>query len=181
MSKLGASKTTVISDDQSRLLIIESGAPRLAPGSCERSKQTVAIVQLGDESAADFPARAFRQIAAAQHSRTQFSAAVLLVGPEHDDPACAARRLVGTAIADYAGSTGALSELVAMVSAQTPPEVRERLLELADDLVFGAGSKPLSVRIHFIETQPIIRVSKVPLASATPRRAGARRERVTSR
>ena len=140
MSESGASKPTDTSDEQSRLLIIESGAPRLAPGSCERSEQTVAVMQRRDESAADFSARAFRQIAAAQHSLTHFSAAVLLVGPEHDEPACAGRRLVSTAIADYAVSTGALSELVAMVPAETHPEVRERLLELADDLVFGASS-----------------------------------------
>jgi hypothetical protein len=150
----------------------------MAPGSCEGCEQTVAVAQRGNESAADFAERAFRQIAAAQDSGTQFSAAVLLVGPQHDEPACAGRRLVSTAIADYAGATGALSELVAMVSAQTPREVRERLLELADDLVFGAGSKPLSVRIRFIEPQPISGVNELPLASTRRRDV---RERVEDR
>jgi hypothetical protein len=55
-------------------------------------------------------------------------------------------------LADVARSdtsaTNTSSELVAVVSANTSQEVRERLLELADDLVFGAGSRPLSVRLR---------------------------------
>ena len=155
-------------EQRSRLLVIESGAPVLIPETGGTFDQNVAITQLQGESPVTFAERVLRRIAFAAKSRQCFVAAALLVGPEYDEQTCAARRLVGLAIAEYAESARTLSELVAVASADACQSLREHLLELADDLVFGAAGTRLSVRIRFVEAEKIAcRVP--PPARARPR------------
>ena len=161
-----ASHSSELDEPRSRLLVIESGAPVLIPDSIEEFQRSVAITQFQGESSAAFAERALRRITFAAQSGQRFDAAALVVGPNHDERTCAARRLMGLAIAEYAESVPTLTELVVIASADACPELRERLLELADDLVFGAAGTPLSVRIRFVEAKQAGAARELPLVGA---------------
>jgi hypothetical protein len=156
-------------EQRSRLLVIESGAPAWIGESRESFDQNVAITQLQGESPADFAERVLRRLAFAAKSSQCFAAAALLVGPSYDEPTCTARRMVGLAMAEYAQSARTLSELVAVAAADASQPLRERLLELADELLFGADGALLSVRICFVEATKSAVRSQLPLASARGR------------
>jgi hypothetical protein len=132
--------------------MIETGAPLSMPGDDEDFEETVAITQLAGETPADFAERTLRRIASAQRSGRHFAAAELVVGSGYDPPTCAARRLVGLAIAEHAGRWQSLSELVTVVAADATQEVREQLVQLRNDLTRASRDKPLRVRFRWAKT-----------------------------
>ena len=134
--------------------MIESGAPLLIPGDDDEFDETVAITQSPGERPNDFAERTLRRLDFARHSGRYFAAAELFIGSRHDEPTRAARRRVGLAIAEHAEQSHSLFELVTVVSADAAEEVRERLVELSDDLARGNQDKPLRVRLRCIEARP---------------------------
>jgi hypothetical protein len=132
--------------------MIESGAPLSMPGDDQDFEETVAITQLAGETPADFAERTLRRIASAQRSGRHFAAAELVVGSGHDQPTCAARRLLGLALAEHAGRWQSLSELVTVIARDAAQEVREQLVQLRDDLRRASRDKPLRVRFRWAET-----------------------------
>ena len=134
--------------------MIESGAPLLRPVDDDEFDETVAITQLAGERPGDFAERTLRRLDVARRSGRYFDAAELFIGSRNDEPTCAARRRLGLAIAEHAGQSRSLSELVTVVSSDAAAEVRERLVELSDDLAHGHEDKPLRVRLRCIEARP---------------------------
>lgn len=139
---------------RSRLVMIECGAPLLAPFDTDEFDETVAITQVADERPADFADRTLRRIASAQRSGQYFVAAELFVGSRHDESTCAARRRVGQAIAEHAENSQTLSELVAVVSADADQDVRSRLIQLNDEMTVDSHEKRLPVRLRCLEARP---------------------------
>ena len=134
-----------------RLLIIESGAPPWVPSGDEDFDETIAVTQIAGEQAADFAERALLRLAALQQAGRCFSTAEFVVGFRHDEAICSARRRVALAIAEHARGSQALSELVAVVAADVPHDVRESLVQLNDDLVHSTTDKELRMRLRRIE------------------------------
>jgi hypothetical protein len=160
-------------DRRCRLVVIERGASTFVDRG-EGFDETVAITQLQDEQPADFADRAVRRIAKTQKGGECFDVAVLFVGPADDEVTCSARRLISLAIAAHADSSPGITELVVFASSTASQELRARLLELTDDLVFGTEGKPLPVRIHFIEAKTAMDCGEPRLATARGRSARAR-------
>lgn len=125
----------------------------MAPSDPDEFDETVAITQVADERPADFAERALRRIASAQRSGQYFTAAELFIGSRHDEPTCAARSRVGRAIAEHAESSHALSELVAVVSADADDDVRSRLVQLNDEMAVESREKRLPVRLRCLEAR----------------------------
>jgi hypothetical protein len=134
-----------------RLLVVERGASLLANQSAEAENfdETVTVAQMRDESCDDFSDRVVRRIGAAAQS-APFSEALLYVSDVCEPATLSARRLLAIAILAQAEATSGPAGLVVVASANASRAERERLLELTDDLVLGAQSTSLPVRLRFV-------------------------------
>jgi hypothetical protein len=116
--------------------------------------ETVAVTQLHGERPDDFAKRALHRIAGAERSGQNFAAAMLMTGNADDSASCAARRSIALAISAHAKLGGMRAELLVMASPDAGPRTRAQLLELVDELVFGAEGAALPVRICFADPEP---------------------------
>jgi hypothetical protein len=134
-----------------RLLVVERGAALLVSEQAESEKfdETVTIAQMRDESPDDFSDRVVRRIGAAARS-IPFGEVVLYASGGCEEATFSARRLIALATAGQAEVTGSSAEMVVVASASASFAERERLLELADDLIFGTHGASLPVRLRFI-------------------------------
>ncbi|RYZ02356.1 MAG: hypothetical protein EOO73_32135 [Myxococcales bacterium] len=126
-----------------RLMVVEAGASLACRDDAAEFDETTAITQLSGEPAADLAQRALARIALAERSGQAFDSALLVVG---ESGASSARRLIALGLAAHARASHRLSELVVLAPADASAELREELLMLADELLFGA-EQPLPVRL----------------------------------
>ena len=132
-----------------RLLVVEGGATVISPNGADGFDETVALLELEEDEPDDFADRVLVRLATAEYSGQSFDAALLFVGSSCEVRVNAARRLIALGIAAHALTSPYLSELVIVASANASEELREQLLELADELVLHSNQKPLPVRVRF--------------------------------
>jgi hypothetical protein len=136
------------------LFVFEQGAP--APIDLRAFVgEVVTIVQDAAEQPADFAQRALLRIDSCRRSGQRFDEAVLFVGRSEDPTFRVARRLIALAIAATASETGSLSELLVVAPADAQVGLREQLLELTSDLVYGNEGVALAVRLRFEQLGPL--------------------------
>jgi hypothetical protein len=143
------------------LFVLEQGAPapieiRVFVGD------VVTIAQHAAERPADFAHRVLLRIDKSRRNGQRFDEAVLFVGRSEDPASRVARRLIALAIATAGRESGSLSELLLVAPADAEVGLREQLLELTDDLVYGAEGSPLAVRVRFEQATAV----NAPMAGA---------------
>jgi hypothetical protein len=153
-----------------RLVIVESGATTFASALQQESDETVVMAQLADELPSQFAERVLHRVVTSELSRRYFDAAILFTGGPAADhsTACSARRCIALGVAAHAEASRDLEELVVVAPADSTPELRERLLELADDLMLASGDEPLRVRVCFQSDgclqDPVLAVAKTRIS-----------------
>jgi hypothetical protein len=134
-----------------RLLVVEGAARVFNPDGADGFDETVALLELEGDEPADFAERVLGRLASAEHSGRSFDAALLFVGSSTDAGVQAARHLIALGIAEHAMTSPHLSELVIVAGANAAEELRDQLLELADELVLNSEQEPLPVRVRFAD------------------------------
>lgn len=126
-------------------MVIERGASLACRDDVEVFDETIALTQLQGEPPAELAHRALARLAQAERSGACFDSVELAVSEQGSGEA---RRLLGLGLAAHGNATGAARELVIIAPALPTAELREELLRLTDELLFGAES-PLRVRLRF--------------------------------
>lgn len=129
-------------------MVVEQGASLSFRDDVQLFDETTAITQLASESADDLAHRTLARLALAERSGQPFEAAILFVG-EHGSPS--ARSAIGLGLAAHAESSVDLGELVIVAPPDASSSLRANLLDLTDELLFGA-ERPLAIRLCFAES-----------------------------
>lgn len=125
-------------------MVLERGASLSCRDDAAEFDETTAIAQLQGESDAELAQRALERIAQAERTGHGFEAALLVVS---EAGSSSARRLIGLGLAAHV----ATRELVIIAPPAASPALREDLLRLTDELLFGA-ERALPVRLCFDAT-----------------------------
>lgn len=125
-------------------MVLERGASLSCRDDAAEFDETTAIAQLQGESDAELAQRALGRLALAERSGHSFEAALLVVS---ETGSTSARRLIGLGLVAHA----ATRELVVIAPPDASSALRNDLLQLTDELLFGA-ERALPVRLCFDAT-----------------------------
>src|ERR1041384_7735700 len=128
-----------------RLMVVERGASLSCRDDAAEFDETTAITQLSGEPAPELSQRVLARIALAERGSQGFDSALLVVS---EAGSSSARRLIALGLAAHAAVCGRLTELLILAPVDASPELREDLLRLTDELVFGA-ERSLPIRLCF--------------------------------
>lgn len=131
-----------------RLMVVEQGASLSFRDDQQLFDETTAITQLAGEGADDLVHRTLTRLALAERSGQPFDAAMLFVGERGSS---SARSSIGLGLAAHAARGGGLRELVIVAPPDASQDLRDGLLQLTDELLFGA-ERPLQIRVCFAES-----------------------------
>ena len=137
--------------ERRRLVLVEDGGIILVPEE-EGFDQTLVVAQLPGEPIIEFADRVLHRIAGSERAGKKLAQTVLCVCPVVEGSHLAARRLIALGVAAHAASTQAPGELLVSAPATATAEERDRLLDLADELLLTDEHYPLTVRFRFAES-----------------------------
>lgn len=126
-------------------MVVERGASLSCRDDAGEFDETTAITQLSGEPDAELAQRALARLAQGERSAKVFDSAVLAVS---ETGSGSARRLIGMGLAAHSALSPRFTELVIIAPADASAALREELLLLTDELLFGA-ERPLQVRLCF--------------------------------
>lgn len=126
-------------------MVVERGASLSCRDDAAEFDETTAITQLSGEPDAELAERALARVAVAERGSKVFDSALLVVS---ELGASSARRAIALGLAAHAALSPRLKELVIMAPADASPALREELLSLTDELLFGA-ERSLPIRLCF--------------------------------
>jgi hypothetical protein len=125
-------------------MVLERGASLSCRDDGAEFDETTAIAQLQGESDGELAERVLSRLALAERGGHSFEAALLVVSERGSG---SARRLIGLGLAAHSTTR----ELAIIAPPGASPELREELLQLTDELLFGA-ERALPVRLCFDAT-----------------------------
>lgn len=126
-------------------MVVERGASLSCRDDAAEFDETTAITQLSGEPAAELAQRALARMALAERGSKVFDSALLVVS---EVGSSSARRLIALGLAAHAIASPRLTELVILAPSDASSELREELLRLTDELLFGA-ERSLPIRLCF--------------------------------
>jgi len=128
-----------------RLMVVERGASLSCRDDAAEFDQTTAITQLSGEPASELSQRVLARIAQAERGSECFDSALLVVS---ESGSSSARRLIALGLSAHAAVSARLTELVILAPVDASPGLRAELLQLTDELLFGA-ERSLPIRLCF--------------------------------
>jgi hypothetical protein len=132
-----------------RVLVKETGSPRLTAGGADSFDETVVIAQMRGEAPVRFAARALERIEALGRSGHRVSAATLQTGARYDAATNMARRSVLVALLRRGTSGGGMSEVLLEAPSDAGSEGSSELLALVGDLLQLPECDAVPVRLRF--------------------------------
>lgn len=125
--------------------MVERGASLSCRDDAAEFDETTAITQLSGEPPTELAQRVLTRIALAERGSHFFDSALLVVS---ESGSSSARRLVALGLAAHAKVGARLTELLILAPVDASPELRADLLQLTDELLFGA-ERSLPIRLCF--------------------------------